>query len=180
MPLMKFLEQIVKSYVRKIDKKNNQRLLSAIEKLPGHTSIALIDIGAAGDIEPRWKKFEPILNYIGFEPDERSRILLQQKTNNCLHYKIMPYALWDTKGSIDIKLCTAPQVSSHFAPNREFLDLFPNAKRFDIENSAVISTEKLDDLPNLAAPLTPLASPYLGFKNIPSYSFPVTYFETNL
>jgi hypothetical protein len=58
----------------------------------------------------------------------------------------MPYVLWDTKRSIDIKLCSAPQVSSHFDPNREFLDLFANAKRFDVENTVVISTEILDDL----------------------------------
>ena len=147
MPLRKFSVQAATSYVRRIDKKNNQKLIAAIQKLPVQTSITLIDIGAAGDIEPRWKKFEPILNYIGFEPDERSRILLQQKTNNCIKYQIMPYALWDTKGSIDIKLCNAPQVSSHYAPNREFLNLFPNSKRFDIESSITICTEKLDDLP---------------------------------
>jgi len=33
-------------------------------------------------------------------------------------------------------------------------------------------------LPSLAAPLTPLASPYLGFKKTPSYSFPTTNFVT--
>ena len=32
--------------------------------------------------------------------------------------------------------------------------------------------------PNLAAPLTPLASPYLGFKKTPSYSLPITNFLT--
>ncbi len=147
MPLMKFFKQISKSFIKGIDKKNNQKLFDALQKLPGQISITLVDIGAAGDIEPRWKKIESMLNYIGFEPDERSRTILQQKTNSCLKYQIMPYALWDTKGSIDIKLCAAPQVSSNYAPNREFLDLFPNAKRFDVESSIIISTEKLDDLP---------------------------------
>ena len=51
-----------------------------------------------------------------------------------------------------------------------------------IENKIKISSMKItqrpDDRPNLAAPLTPLASPYLGFKNTPSYSLPVTYFAT--
>ena len=44
----------------------------------------------------------------------------------------MSYALWDKKGGIDIKFCSATYVSSHFAPNREFIDLSPNAKRFDV------------------------------------------------
>ena len=34
-------------------------------------------------------------------------------------------------------------------------------------------------LPNLAAPRTPLASPYFGFKNTPSYSLPITNFLTS-
>lgn len=146
MSLSKFFEQSASSFVRSIDKKNNKKLISAIGKLPGQTSITLIDIGAAGDIEPRWKKMEPILNYIGFEPDERSRILLEQKENRCLEYKIVPFALWETKGDIAINLCKAPQVSSYYPPNREFVDLFPNPKRFDIENSVTLNTVKLDDL----------------------------------
>lgn len=150
MPLNKFFEKVARSYIRRIDKKNNSRLIAAISKLPVKTSVTLIDIGAAGAIEPRWKKIEPVLNYIGFEPDERSRISLEQKENNCLKYTILPYALWETKGNIAINLCKAPQVSSYYPPNREFLDLFPNPKRFDIESSETLDTEKLDDL-NLAS-----------------------------
>ena len=35
-------------------------------------ALTLIDIGAAGDIELRWKRVNGLLNYIGFEPDDRS------------------------------------------------------------------------------------------------------------
>lgn len=148
---MNLFEKLVRSYIRRIDKKRNKQLISAIQQLPAQTSLTLIDIGAAGDIEPRWKKLETILNYIGFEPDERSRVLLQQKENKCLQYQIFPFALWNSKGDIQINLCSAPQVSSHFPPNRNFVDLFPNSKRFDIESSITLSTERLDDLPITSA-----------------------------
>jgi FkbM family methyltransferase len=146
MSLFKLFEQSAKSFVRGIDKKNNKELIAIVGKLPARTSVTLIDIGAAGDIEPRWKKFEPILNYIGFEPDERSRNLLEQKENRCLNYSILPNALWESSGDISINLCRAPQVSSYYFPNRGFVDLFPNPNRFDIESSVSLNTVKLDDL----------------------------------
>ena len=34
--------------------------------------LTLIDIGAAGGVEPRWEKVCKYLNYIGVEPDARS------------------------------------------------------------------------------------------------------------
>jgi FkbM family methyltransferase len=146
MTIFPFFEKILRSYLKKVDKKFNTILLNAIKNLPVNTSLTLIDIGAAGDIEPRWKKFESILEYIGFEPDERSRDLLLQKKNKCLNYKLFPYALWNTKGEIKIHLCKAPQVSSHFHPNKNFVNLFPNSKRFNIEKEVLLPSEKLDDI----------------------------------
>jgi FkbM family methyltransferase len=141
-----FFEKLIKIYLKRLDKKNCELIISSIKQLPELTSLILIDIGAAGDIEPRWKKIEPILNYIGFEPDERSRALLQKKKNNCRSYQILPFAIWDSKSSIQINLCSKPQVSSSFVPNRNFVDLFQDSKRFDIESIVTISTERLDDL----------------------------------
>ena len=144
--MIKFFKKLLKIYLGSLDKKNNKLIINSIKQLPELTSLILIDIGAAGDIEPRWKKVEPILNYIGFEPDQRSRAILQEKKNNCLNYQILPYAIWDSKSSIEINLCSKPQVSSSFLPNRNFVDLFPDSKRFDIESKVTLSTERLDDL----------------------------------
>lgn len=104
-----------------------------------NTGLTLIDIGAGFDIEPRWKRIEPFLNYVGFEPDQRSRFDLNSKNNNCLDYKITPYAVWDTLGHSTLIFCRIPGTSSHFKPNQPFLDLFPDSRRFDI-----LETLKLD------------------------------------
>jgi FkbM family methyltransferase len=144
--MAKFFKKLLKIYLGIIDKKINKLFINSIKQLPELTSLTLIDIGAAGDIEPRWKKVQPILDYIGFEPDQRSRAILQEKNNNCLNYQILPYAIWDSENSIQINLCSKPQVSSSFMPNRNFVDLFPDSKRFDIESKVTLPTERLDNL----------------------------------
>jgi hypothetical protein len=47
--------------------------------LPKFNGVSLIDIGAAGDLQPRFKAIEKYLNYYGFEPDSRSRKKLLKK-----------------------------------------------------------------------------------------------------
>ena len=43
-------------------------------------------------------------------------------------------------------MCAKPQVSSHFSPNRTFLDRFPNSERFDVEYKTTMECVALDDL----------------------------------
>lgn len=132
---------------RFFNNRSDKILLSAISKLPSiEQGLTLMDIGAAGEIEPRWKRIEPIINYVGFEPDERSRSMLVEVRNNCLNYKILPFAVWDSVGPVTINLCRTPQVSSHYSPNRSFLDLFPASPRFDVVSTASLEAMKLDNL----------------------------------
>jgi FkbM family methyltransferase len=130
-----------------LNKKRNENILRVLSTLPmDNSGLTLIDIGAAFDIEPRWKRIEPFLNYVGFEPDERSRFHLNSKSNNCLNYQIIPYAVWDNIGMLDINFCRSPGTSSHFLPNHSFLDLFPDSRRFDILENLKINSTTLDNL----------------------------------
>lgn len=113
---------------------------------PDHT-IHLVDIGAADDIEPRWKQIQPHLSYVGFEPDDRSRELLQSVPNRLRNYAIKPEALGETTGKeISFYLCRKPQVSSSYIPNKEFLTLFPDSKRFDVVSTVKMQHSRLDDI----------------------------------
>ena len=71
-----FLKSIARNFLNFFRIYFNKKYLNALKSLPNNGEITLIDIGAAGDIEPRWKPFEEFLNYIGFEPDERSRKII--------------------------------------------------------------------------------------------------------
>lgn len=108
--------------------------------------ITLIDIGAAGDIEPRWKKISPFISYIGFEPDLRSFELLEKTQHLFAQRQIIPLAIWREKGEVTLNLCKKPMVSSVFRPNESFLKLFPESERYAIESEIQLITTTLDEL----------------------------------
>jgi FkbM family methyltransferase len=120
-----------------------KKVCRAIESLPSFKSINLVDVGAAGSIEPRWKSFSRFIKYVGFEPDERSSILLHSNSN-FFGYKIYPFGLWSTSGKISFNLTSDPQLSSFFTPNYQILNKFPNSPRFSILHTTTIECKKLD------------------------------------
>ena len=102
--------------------------------LDGQT-LTLLDVGAAGDIEPRWKRIDALVKYVGFEPDTRSYSALQNSLNNCNSYTLHQKALWSHDGDIWFNFCSGWQQSSHFKPNYEFVNQFPQKERFLVEKS---------------------------------------------
>jgi len=126
-------------------KSREKKLLVCLKKLPIE-GLTLIDIGAAGDIEERWKNVSPFINYFGFEPDDRSRTKLIEN-NSCLSYQMLPFAAWSSSGTVKINLCKKPEVSSIYEPNYLFTNLFPNAKRFNVETTEEMICMRLDDHP---------------------------------
>lgn len=126
---------------------SERRVLEQIfHSLSSSHSITLIDIGAADDIQPRWKKIEKNLDYIGFEPDKRSlKGLSKKQPNQTKSYRIYPFGIWDAEASLNLYLCKKPQVSSAFRPNKEFLNRFPNADRLNVEKIEKIKCKSLDE-----------------------------------
>ena len=122
-----------------------QRSSRAIGSLPEGGNICLLDIGAAGGIEPRWEAFQHHVDYIGFEPDERSRRdlegLIEKKTRS--HF-IFPHAIWNREGEIDFHLCKKPKVSSVFVANRDLVDKFHDSERFDVTQKLTVETTTID------------------------------------
>jgi len=104
-------------------KTNKNFIIDIIGSINPNIKITLLDIGAAGDVEPRWKKIINFVNYIGFEPDNRSFQQLTKKKNN--FFTIHNIGIWSFEGEININLCKGPQVSSFFQPNNNLLNLFP-------------------------------------------------------
>ncbi len=135
---------IVRRSVRSFFLKKHVR---AFETLPNGGVVTLLDLGAAGEIEPRWRPYANFLHYIGFEPDERSRKALIENENSFVkEYEILPYAVWETDTKVRFNLCRKPRLSSLLLPNREFLDLFPNSRRFDIVQSELVDVVRVDDV----------------------------------
>ncbi len=127
---------------------NNFRknLLSVIEKLKIKNGITLIDVGAAGDLIPRWKKISRYVNYHGFEPDKRSRNKLLKKNNNCKSYKIHDKIISNKIGKQKFYLCQGELNSSTFKPNESLYSLYPLSDRFKIKNELLLESTTIDSL----------------------------------
>jgi len=103
--------------------------------------LCLFDIGAAGGLLARWKLFEKNIRAILFEPDQRSFLELK---NSGL--EIIDKALWSETTQKEFYLTKKLQISSMYVPNRAYLDLFPDSKRFDIVKTTKVEVTELDNL----------------------------------
>ena len=66
------IRNIYRSFKRILNIFFDSLSLKAIKTLPSWGAVTLIDIGAAGEIEPRWKNFSKNITYGGFVPDASS------------------------------------------------------------------------------------------------------------
>lgn len=127
--------------------RSRRALQSELRQILLGRTIHFVDVGAAGDIPPRWKTVQQYVSYVGFEPDDRSRSLIQNAPNRAHSYIIRPEALGEETGAEKpFYLCRKPQVSSSYLPNRDFLDLFPNPQRFDVVDVTPMRLWRMDDL----------------------------------
>jgi len=140
--IKQYVVRILKRYI--YDYRSN-KLLIHFSKILKNNALVLIDIGAAGEIQPRWRQITPLLNYIGFEPDERSYKEIKDKETSCNTYKIYNSAVWSYDGKLPINFCRKPMVSSYFKPNREFVDRYADSDRFDILSSEEVNITRLDN-----------------------------------
>ena len=134
------MKEIIKK-LWSVRKKNKNKIFSQIIQQSG--GITLLDLGAAGEIEPRWRSLTKNLNYIGFEADDRSFSKLSN-SKNCNSYTILNTFAWNDKRDLKFYLCEDPQVSSSFEPNKNFLNRFQNSKRFEIKKIENFYTSTID------------------------------------
>ena len=136
--------KIYKFLLKNVSNFFNNPSIIAIKSLPSSTKVVLIDIGAAGEIEPRWKPYSYLIKYFGFEPDVRSSDNLNNIVKSFLDYKIFPTALSETEKDSEFYLCKKPEVSSLYKPNISLLKNFPDKERFSVINKQSLKTVSLD------------------------------------
>ena len=119
------------------------KLLNLMPEFPG---ITLIDIGAAGGLEPRWNQIAKNLKYIGFEPDVIAHKKLISKEVECKEYIVHPFAVWSESSRVAINFSKKPEVSSHFPANMNFLANFPESDRFEKIKVESVESRTIDSL----------------------------------
>lgn len=146
-PITMFKKVARSLFLRRIAKLEG-RLVADVKQLLGGETIALLDVGSAGGIEPRWRPHRKQIKYVGVEPDSRSSVALMQSAEaRCFaDYRIVPQAVWNTNGVISFNLCRKPTVSSHFLPRQGFVSRYPLSERYDVLESASVACGKIDDV----------------------------------
>lgn len=114
-----------------------------IKNLLDKDSLVLLDLGAAGGVEPRWKKIASVTSYIGFEPDTRAREITPN--SNFTNYELLPFAAGEHKGIRKLYVTKDEGKSSMFLPNYEFLQRFPNVGRFKTIKEIELEIDSIDN-----------------------------------
>lgn len=105
-----------------------------------HAPLVLVDVGASGGLDRRWKSASKYLEVIAFEPDDRAfRYLASTDSIRCLNV-----GLHKEKTVLDFYLTRKQEVSSVLKPNRKFVNQFPESERFDILKTIRLEAETLD------------------------------------
>jgi FkbM family methyltransferase len=108
--------------------------------------LTLVDVGARGGVKHDWQAARRHLRVLGFEPDRREydRLVAAARSTGSrdAYFNV---ALHDRRGSIPLYLARDRGLSSIFEPDRAFLDAFPEAHRFDLEEVENVEVDTLDD-----------------------------------
>lgn len=109
--------------------------------------LTLADIGARGGLKKNWLAVRRHLRVLGFEPDKREFDQLVSLSRAEGHSdRFFDVALHNRSGSFALHVARERGLSSIFEPDREFLDSFPCADRFDIVDRAVVEADTLDNV----------------------------------
>ena len=108
--------------------------------------LVLVDVGARGGLKKEWQPAAAYLQHVGFEPDTREYQALRARAPEAGAPLLFPVALHNRRGTVTFQLAKDRGLSSVFEPNRPFLDLFPDAARFDITERATVDATTLDEL----------------------------------
>jgi FkbM family methyltransferase len=106
-------------------------------------ALCIVDVGASGGINPKWKKLGVPVKAILFEPDPREYKNLKLTSSDDLI--VLNSALTDKPGKIKLNLCKKQMVSSVYTPNFEFLNLFSESQRFEIVKKIEINADTLSN-----------------------------------
>lgn len=119
-----------------------QIFIPSFERLYERHSLTLVDVGASGGISDYWKPAKNHLRVIGFEPDPREYAALVARGDKRMTY--LRTALFSEKKSLKLHLTRKQETSSIFLPNRELLNSFPDAERYEVVGEAIIEADTLD------------------------------------
>ena len=125
-------------------KKNNAEFPQPFERFLKKSPLVLVDVGASGGIQEKWKRCAPFVRVIGFEPDDRSVGELHADTSADTSATFLSVGLHNKKASIPLYLTRTKTDTSMFEPDMAFVKKFPHADRFEVVATDMMQVDTLD------------------------------------
>ena len=142
-----FLHSLRKTLRSRFIKKRDLKLLQQLETILCGNSISLVDIGAAGGLQDRWKPFSRVVDLVAVEPDPRAKESLEKLETTSLHslHRVnLPLA--STTRALDFYLCKHPRQSSVLKPNAEHFAKYNDGHKWDVVKVETMNATTLDSL----------------------------------
>src|SRR5262245_58021117 len=115
------------------------------EPLYAQYPLVMADVGARGGLKKNWQPARRYLRLFGFEPDKNEFARLLERAKGEGHGDTyFNVALHNRRGRIGIHVARDAGLTSIYEPNREFLDAFPDASRFDTVDERSVEADTLD------------------------------------
>jgi FkbM family methyltransferase len=109
------------------------------------SGISLVDIGAAGGLQDRWKPYSGFVDLVAVEPDPRAKESIERLESTylrSLHRVNSPLA--STHRDIDFFLCKHPRQSSVLKPNTKHFAKYNDGHKWNVEKVEQMSAITLD------------------------------------
>jgi len=122
------------------------RDVSVFKRLLGSVPVQILDVGARGGLQRRWRPFADVLDAVGFEPDPDEFKRLSATGNNGRRF--LPYALGGAHQRLQFHVCESPGCSSLYPPNEEFAGRFSDTIRsmMSLKSVAEFEVVPLDEV----------------------------------
>jgi len=106
--------------------------------------IRLIDVGARGGIDSRWKPFFRNLEVLAFEPDPEECNALNSKTFP-YSVRFLPVALGaEDEEEATLFICKSARCSSLLRPNKELCSSYPYGKNMEVVKQIPTTLNRID------------------------------------
>ncbi len=132
---------ILKQILRKVSfsskiYKPQQLMKTFSKKVP----LIVVDVGATGGVEKRWRKIQELCHFVTFDPDTRAENVNSQNNTN------FPIGLWSEKANKQLNLTSFPAASSIYPLHKDNLCSFLNASCHEVVDSKTIIVDTLQNL----------------------------------
>lgn len=111
--------------------------------------INLIDVGASGELDARWKPIETLVNLFAFEPNAEECERLSKSPNNFHTATYLPYAVSDSNGENVLYTTNSIFCYSLLKPDLDWLRRFSFSELFELTGQESVRTFRLDAVDEL-------------------------------